>query len=98
MCIRDRDQVSQLYTLKNLQVKGVKIIVQVGNIQSKISFDGVSDLILENDETVLDNKKPFYPFTASPKVGSSFYIGCGDLFYEKILELSVNMEWILPDN
>ncbi|MEO5998621.1 MAG: hypothetical protein ABIN89_17800 [Chitinophagaceae bacterium] len=92
------DQVSQLCTLKNLQVKGVKIIVQVGNILSKISFDGVSDLILENDETILDNKKPFYPFTASPKVGSSFYIGCGDLFYKKILELSVNMEWVLPDN
>lgn len=91
-------QIGQLCILQNLQVVIVRIMVQVGSIQSKASFDGVRDLILENDESALDHKKPFFPFTSVPKVGSSFFIGCKDFFYKEIQHLFVNMEWILPDN
>ncbi|MEO5889186.1 MAG: hypothetical protein ABIQ31_02980 [Ferruginibacter sp.] len=89
-----------LDTLQKFQVAGAGIKVLVGSIsmQSKISFDGVKDLLLENDEGLLDNKKPFYPFTAMPKVGGSFYLGCEDLFYKDIQDLSVNIDWLLPDN
>lgn len=90
--------VHQLNILEHLQITSAEISVQVGSIQSKISFDGVRDLILENDESLLDTKKPFYPFTAIPKVNSAFYIGCNDLFYKDIQTLSINIEWILPDN
>src|SRR5205823_8633641 len=83
---------------QKIQVSTAKIMVREGSVQSKISFDGVKDLVLENDESILDYKKPFYPFTAIPKVGSSFYIGCKDLFYKKIQDLSINIEWVLPDN
>jgi hypothetical protein len=70
----------------------------VGNIDAAMSFDGVKDLLLENHEAILDNKKPFYPFTVVPKIGSSFYIGCNDLYYKEIEKLSLNIEWMLPDN
>ena len=70
----------------------------MGNIDAVMSFDGVKDLLLENHEAVLDSKKPFYPFTVVPKVGSSFYIGCNDLYYKEIEKLSLNIEWMLPDN
>ncbi len=93
-----KDQIDQLCILQKLQVASIEVRVQVGNLQSKISFDGVKDLILENHETILDSKKPFYPFTPVPKVGSSFYIGCKDLFYKNVKNLSVNIEWLLPDN
>ena len=73
------------------------ISVQVGSFNATGSFDGVRDLQLENHEGVLDAKKPFLPFTAIPKVGSSFYIGCDDLYYKPIQRLSVNLEWMLPD-
>jgi len=74
------------------------INAQVGSLNATASFDGVRDLSLQNHEAVLDAKKPFFPFTSVPKVGSSFYIGCGDLFYKPIQWLSVNLEWMLPDH
>jgi hypothetical protein len=91
-------QVHQLNILQQLQIVSTEIEVRVGNIQQKISFNGVRDLIVENDELLLDAKKPFYPFTVVPKVNSCFYIGCNDLFYKDIQTLSVNIEWVLPDN
>ncbi len=90
--------VSQACMLQNLQVARIRITVHVGDIQLTPSFNGVRDLILENDESVVDNKKPFFPFTSIPKVGSSFFIGCKDLFYKNIQDLYINMEWLLPDN
>lgn len=92
------ERIHQLNVLQQLQISSADITIQVGTIQTKINFDGVRDLILENDESVLDAKKPFYPFTPIPKVNSSFYIGCNDLFYKQIQALSINIEWILPDN
>ena len=38
------------------------------------------------------------PFTAVPQVGSSFYIGCNDLYYKPIQTLKLSLEWMLPDN
>lgn len=92
------ERIHQVNVLQQLQINGASISVQVGSIQTKVSFDGARDLLLENDESVLDNKKPFYPFTPVPKVSSSFYIGSKDLFYKKIQTLSINIEWLLPDN
>ena len=46
----------------------------------------------------MDATKPFYPFSALPKVGSSFYIGCPDLYYKDVEKFSINIEWMLPDN
>ncbi len=88
----------QLNTLQNLSITGTSIRVQVGSIQPQVSFDGIKDLLLENADAPLDPKKPFYPFTSIPKVGTSFYVGCKDLFYKKIQRMSVNLEWVLPDD
>jgi hypothetical protein len=91
-------QISQLNVLQKLKIIKTSIMVQVGSLKPQISFDGTRDLILENHETTLDVKKPFYPFTPFPRVGSSFYIGCNDLFYKDIKTLSINIEWLLPEN
>lgn len=92
-------KIKQLNFLLSVKIVRVTIRVQVGSIGEKVTFDGISDLELENHETVLDPKKPFHPFTVMPKVGSSFYIGCPDLYYKKNIEnLTVNIDWMLPDN
>jgi hypothetical protein len=92
------DKISQLNALQRMKVVKSSIMVQVGSLKPQIAFDGVRELILENHEAPLDGKKPFFPFTPMPKVGSSFYIGCKDLFYKDINSLSINIEWMLPDN
>ncbi|PSR52334.1 hypothetical protein AHMF7605_01750 [Adhaeribacter arboris] len=93
-----QDSVQQLNTLQNLKITQSTIRVQVGSLNASFSLDGVKDLVLENTEATLDSKKPFYPFTAIPKVGSAFYIGCKDLYHKNIDKLTVNLEWLLPDN
>jgi hypothetical protein len=92
------DQISNINALQFVRLSGVQIKVQVGSLGQKASFDGVQDLRLENHESVLDAKKPFMPFTAVPQVGSSFYIGCNDLYYKPIQTLKLSLEWMLPDN
>jgi len=94
----DTDEITQINTLQKIKVNNISITAEVGNIDAAMSFDGVKDLLLENHEAILDNKKPFYPFTVVPKIGSSFYIGCNDLYYKEIEKLSLNIEWMLPDN
>jgi hypothetical protein len=81
----------------SMRPRNTVITVQVGSLDAMSSFDGVRDLALYNHEGPLDAKKPFMPFTAVPKVGSSFYIGCDDLYYKPIQRLTVNLEWMLPD-
>ncbi len=93
------ERIKQLNYLISLNILKTIIGVQVGSISEKVSFDGIRDLILENHDTELDSKKPFYPFTTMPKVGSSFYIGCKDLYYKKNIDnLLVSIDWMLPDN
>jgi len=92
-------KIKQLNFLLSVSITNTTIKVQVGSISEKVSFDGIRDLLIENHETILDPKKPFYPFTTTPKVGSSFYIGCNDLFYKKNIEnLTISIDWMLPDN
>ncbi len=93
------DQIKQINYLMSLSIVRITLAVQVGSISEKVNFDGIRELVLENYESELDPKKPFYPFSTSPKVGSSFYIGCKDLYYKKNIDnLSVSIDWMLPDN
>ncbi|HEX7904857.1 MAG TPA: baseplate J/gp47 family protein [Chitinophagaceae bacterium] len=90
--------VDQVNELLSIRIEAVSVKVEVGSAVSKLAFNGVRDLILENHDAVLEATKPFYPFSTLPKVGSSFYIGCPDLFYKDVEKFSVNIEWMLPDN
>jgi hypothetical protein len=89
---------AQLHALQHGRVVETTIEVEVGDVEADVSFDGVRDLTLQNHDAVLDGAKPFHPFTASPKVGSSFYVSCKDLQYKHIQRLSLNIEWMLPPN
>ena len=93
-----RDLVAKANDLQTLQLAAADITVEVGTINEKTNFDGVRDLKLENHEAPLDYKKPFFPFTALPKVGSSFYIGCADLIHKSVEKFTINIEWMVPDN
>lgn len=93
-----QDAIDQLNELLSMRIDAISVRVEVGSAVSKLSFNGVRDLELENHDSVLDAAKPFYPFSTLPKVGSSFYIGCSDLYYKDVEKFSVNIEWMLPDN
>ena len=74
----------QYHSFYELNIKKAAINVDV---------KGVRDLILQNEEAQLDPSKPFQPFGAIPKLGSSFYIGSAEVFQKKLDEFTVNIQW-----
>lgn len=70
--------------LKELEIKSADIVVDVSE---------VSNLIIQNDQSVLDPGKPFQPFGNRPIVTSNFYIGSWEVFQKSLNELKVNIKW-----
>lgn len=70
--------------VKNLTVKDVKLRVAVQNFRS---------LIIQNEISVLDPSKPFFPFGPIPAEGDHFYIGHSDIFNHKLTELEFRIKW-----
>lgn len=57
----------------------------------------VKDLIpssIENDEAVLNPKRPFEPFGTSPAVGSRFYVGDPELVMKRLDCLEFHVKWM----
>ncbi|MBI1938380.1 MAG: baseplate J/gp47 family protein [Ignavibacteriales bacterium] len=76
--------------LKDITVTGVTMSVEV---------DGMKNLILQNDAGLLKPNKPFYPFTTTPGIGSSFYIGGKEIFQKNLTYLKLDLEWKdVPDS
>lgn len=77
-------------TLKDISVTGAAINVEV---------DGMKNLILQSDAGLLKPNKPFYPFTTTPGVGSSFYIGSKEIFQKDLTYIKLALEWKdVPDS
>jgi hypothetical protein len=65
----------------------------------QVSVRGVTELYLQNDDAVLDSKKPFEPFGYSPAIGSSLYFAHPELCGKKLDSLAMEIEWMgVPDN
>lgn len=60
---------------------------------------GLNALMLQNDNGLLDPKKPFEPFGPSPVAGLSLYFAHPELCSKKIDEMNFSFEWLgAPDN
>ena len=65
----------------------------------RVDVAGLTSLTLQNDENVLNAKKPFEPFGYSPVVGSSFYMAHPELSVKRLNNLSLNIDWLAaPDD
>jgi hypothetical protein len=68
--------------------------LKLEKIHLQVEVDGITDLVLQNDDGVLDSKTPFTPFGSSPAVGSSFYFAHAELCSKKLDELRLNIDWL----
>lgn len=71
----------------------VAVIANRANIfiNDNPKFDGLKTLVLQNDNGLIEPDKPFDPFTAYPKQGSSLYIGSNEIFNKPVQTLSINI-------
>lgn len=53
----------------------------------------VRNLILHNEFSPIDVSKPFMPFGQQPVVGSPFFIGSKEIFFKKLDELTLHVDW-----
>lgn len=67
--------------------------VVVSKIQLDIGVTGLRSLAASNDFGPLDTSKPFQPFGASPKEGSSFIFGSKEIFQKHLSLLNITWNW-----
>ena len=63
-------------------------------IHLRVEVEGMTDLLISNDETALAAGKPFEPFGSRPAAGSCFHLGHPELVNKKLEELKFNFEWM----
>ncbi len=82
----ERKQFVTLYAaLKDLELVKTHVRVDVS---------GLGALQIQNDNGVLDAKKPFEPFGANPSVGARFYVGHPELLQKRLDHVQFQVEWM----
>lgn len=72
---------------RTLELLKIHLQVEVGQLHA---------LLLQNDDTILDYKKPFEPFGLLPATNDSFYFAHPEICLKKLDQLTVQFEWMKP--
>jgi hypothetical protein len=91
--------IMQILLKKEGKGRGYRFLKSACIVKLKIAVDvsGMSTLALENDAGGLDATKPFMPFGPNPETGSAFYIGCAEALGKDLTELSLDVQWKVPE-
>ncbi len=68
--------------------------LQLRNIHVNVTAAGLKTLSLQNDDAVLNYKKPFEPFGFTPEAGSHFYFAHPEICSKSIHDLALHFEWM----
>jgi hypothetical protein len=68
--------------------------LRLAAVHLRVDVDGLSELQLQQDDRVLDPRKPFEPFGSRPAVGSRLYIGHPELVQNRLDMLRFDIEWM----
>ncbi|SNR16924.1 baseplate J/gp47 family protein [Tenacibaculum jejuense] len=63
------------------------------DIKLRVSVDGMKNVMIQNDQTTLNNKKTFELFGGLPEVGSNFYFGHEEISQKPIQSLQIETNW-----
>ena len=58
-----------------------------------VEVNGLSDLVLQQEDRRLDARKPFEPFGSRPTVGSRLYVSHPELIRNRLDSLTFHLEW-----
>lgn len=65
----------------------------IEKIDLMVNVEGLKTLVVSNDYGPVDISKPFQPFGASPKEGSSLIVGSKEVFQKKLSEAEIDIQW-----
>lgn len=68
--------------------------INIIEAEIKVNVEGVTNLVIQNDQGNLDPSKPFPPFTQTPSRNANFYIGNTEVFSKKLDSLTVDIGWL----
>ncbi len=60
----------------------------------RVEVNGLTPSAIQNDDAVLNARKPFEPFGSRPAVGSRFYIGDPELVVKRLDSLTFHIDWM----
>jgi hypothetical protein len=63
-------------------------------VHLRVDVDGLSELHLQQDDRVLDPRKPFEPFGSRPAVGTRLYLSHPELIRGRLDTLRFDVEWM----
>ncbi|MFS4448392.1 baseplate J/gp47 family protein [Maribacter sp. 2307UL18-2] len=67
--------------------------VQPEELSINVSVEGLRDVVIQSDQSVLNPDKPFQPFGSQPNIGSNFYIGSTEVFGKTVNQLDIAIQW-----
>jgi hypothetical protein len=67
--------------------------ISITNIDLKNDIKGVKNLTVQNDTTILNPSRDFFPFGIRPDLGAGFYVGSKEVFEKKLDRLDIALEW-----
>jgi hypothetical protein len=70
--------------------------LRLTQVTLKTCATGLTNLVVQNDQSVMDPTKPFQPFGPSPTIGSNFYIGSAEAFQKDLKKLALRITWDNP--
>lgn len=67
--------------------------IKVQDIKMKVDVQNVRSLIIQNELSVLDPSKPFFPFGPIPSEGDHLYVGHPHIFNHKLTKAEFKIKW-----
>lgn len=65
----------------------------ITEVETTVTAKGLSNLVLQNDQSIQSPDAPVYPFGNTPAIGSNLYIGSAEAFSKSLSDLTLNLTW-----
>jgi len=88
------DVIPQLNEQSDISVFDCLMDLVVKKIGLAVTVDGLQNIILQNDQSTLNPKKPFEPFGLEPSLRDGLYFTNEEIAQKVITNLHVHPEWI----
>lgn len=86
------------FTIDTSLASGYKLYQAIASntlmeLHIEVDVQNIKNVTIENDNSILNATKPFYPFTTQPIVGSNFYIQYTEALSKNWDNIQIDLDW-----